>query len=373
MQRILPAMAVAGLFLFVADLQAAAQEATPTAATRNTGATITLPAQTKINLAMTSPVWAKSAAPGDAIYAQTVFPVALDGTMAIPPGTYVEGRIDGLKRPSLFSGRAEFQVHATKLIFANGYTVLFAEPTASAPGRAAPIADADLQLEVSPQSDVLLDNGTQFEMTLQTALPLDAKSIARAVRVAKPLTAARVPSATLCRPTPGTPGSPGTPDTVIPGSSGTPDTVIPGVNGMPPTVIPGIPATPDTVIPGTPGSPGTPGTSCPGPPIVLSSSGAHSGNFKLGTTALIAGKMLPKGSYRARWSGFGPQVQADIFRGDTEVLTAPARVTVLSGQRVKDAVKMRKNSGGMPEIETLQFSKENAALSFESSPAGNTQ
>ena len=375
-------MAVAGLvFCFAnsplacfANLPLAAQDAIPAQNAGDAAQTTTLPASTKINLAVTSPVWTHKAAAGDSIYAQTIFPVALNGKMAIPPGTYMEGRLDAVSRPSRFSGRAELRIHATKLIFANGYTVVFVDPaTASATENAlAPVAVADLQLTVSAESDVMMDNGTQFEITLQTQLPLDAKSVALAVRASKPLSAARVPSATLCRPTPGTPGTSGTPDTVIPGTSGTPDTVIPGVNGMPDTVIPGTPATPATVIPGTPGTAGTPGTTCPGPPIVMSSAGAqwdHTGKFKVNSAVLIAGQSLPKGSYTVSWTGMGPQVEASIVRSGAEVMKVPARVVLGANQNRRDVVTTHINPDGTASIQMLQFSKEQDGLAFDAGAA----
>ena len=49
--------------------------------------TIVLPAGTPVQLVLTAPLWAKSAKPGESIYAQTAFPVVLNNQMAIPAGT----------------------------------------------------------------------------------------------------------------------------------------------------------------------------------------------------------------------------------------------------------------------------------------------
>src|SRR2546421_12992133 len=84
---------------------------------------ITLPTGTKVAVALTGPLWSKTAHAGDGVYAVSVFPVAVAQHMAIPPGTYIEGRIDLIKRPTWIVPRAEFRMHFTKLIFANGYTV----------------------------------------------------------------------------------------------------------------------------------------------------------------------------------------------------------------------------------------------------------
>jgi len=73
---------------------------------------ITIPAGTKVALALTSPVWAKSVQLGDSIYAETAFPVTVANAMAIPPGTYVKGQIDIM---ALRSGHAEFRIQFTQI------------------------------------------------------------------------------------------------------------------------------------------------------------------------------------------------------------------------------------------------------------------
>ncbi|MBB5058709.1 hypothetical protein HDF16_003423 [Granulicella aggregans] len=226
--------------------------------------TTQLPTGTRIPLAVIRPVWSKSVKPGDPIYTQTTFPATVDDHVAIPSGTYVEGQIDSLTKPTRKQNHATFAIHFTKIIFANGYTALLSDSAAR----------ATLDIQASPANDLLLDNGAQIEMTLGSALTLDSAQVAAAIPASKPLQPGSFKSATLCRPTPGYPGSPGSPDTVIPGSPGTPSTTIPGANGSPDITIPGTPATPATVIPGSPGTPDTPGTFCPSPPLVLSSSAA---------------------------------------------------------------------------------------------------
>ena len=247
---------------------------------------ITLPIGTKIEVALIRPLWSKTAAPGEQIYAQTTFPVAVQNRIAISPGTFVLGTLERLTRPGRHANRAELRVLFTEIIFANGYVVTLPALGVSVPGSSAGAQPApqdsaasliDVSVQVTARNDLLLDNGAQIEVTLGAPLQLDARQTAAAAPLSRPPAPGQFKSATMCRPvpaTPGTPGTPGTPDTVIPGTPGTPDTVIPGGPGMPDTVIPGTPGTPDTVIPGTPGTPGTPGfsgVSCPAPPFVLSS------------------------------------------------------------------------------------------------------
>lgn len=242
-------------------------------------AALRLPAGTKVDLALVVPVWARKVRPGDPLYTQTNFPVVTGNSIAIPAGTWVQGRIEGITLPTRRQNRAELQVLFTRIIFADGYTIalpdLASESTSALAEKAPPPGSnataAKITIEASASNDLLLDNGAQIEMTLAAPLALDSGQVANAIPLTRAPEPGKFKSATLCRPTPGSPGTPGSPDTVIPGSPGTPSITIPGGPGMPDTTIPGTPATPDTVIPGSPGSPGTPGSACPAAPIVLSS------------------------------------------------------------------------------------------------------
>ena len=238
-------------------------------------ASVTIPAGTRIELVVTRPEWAQSAKDDDTVYAQTSFPTVAGGGMAIPAGTYVEGTIESVTRPTRKFDRAEIQVLFTKIIFANGYTVelpggaspMQAPAAVAAPGETPPGQGETLiaiTIQVTPANDLLLDNGAEVEMTLGAPLQLDAKQVAQSIPLSRTPQPGQLKSATLCRDIPGSPGTPGTPDTVIPGSPGTPDITIPGGPGMPDITIPGTPATPDTVIPGSPGTPGRPRIHLPG-------------------------------------------------------------------------------------------------------------
>jgi hypothetical protein len=217
--------------------------------------TLTLPAGTQLSLAVTTPVWAKTAKAGDPVYTQTNFPVTVGSNIAIPPGTYVQGSLQAVTPPTRKVKQAQLQIVLTKIIFSNGYTI-------EVPGAT---AVANVTVKATTANDLLMDNGAQFEITLAAPLALDRRQILSAIPLTRTLIPGQFKTATLCRNVAATQG---TPDTVIPGSAGTPSTVIPGGPGMPDTVIPGTPATPGTTIPGTPGSPGY---YCPAPPLVISS------------------------------------------------------------------------------------------------------
>jgi hypothetical protein len=323
--------------------------------------TITLPVGTKVTLALTSPIWAKTAKPGDAVYAVTAFPVVSSNSMAIPIGTYVLGEIDAVTKPSRRDARALFQMHFSKIIFSNGYTL----ELASAPLQA---ASATVHVEVTARNDVLLDNGAQFDMIVQTPLALEAKRITEAVRRTRPLPVGPAKSASVCRPIPATPG---TSDTVIPGtpgSAGTPDIVIPGAGGMPPTVIPGIPATPGTPPTIFPGSPGTPAIPCPAPGAVIpgpSGPQIHTQIFQVATELTASGTKLSPGSYQVKWLGTDAAVYVDLLRDGKAIVRAAAHIVALPENSNGDKVLTRTNADGSTSIASLEFAGEGFALIFD--------
>ena len=96
-----------------------ATEAPPT----RTPQTVVLPAGTHVLLVLKNAISSKTARQGDAVYLQTSFPVVQDGRVAIPAGTYVQGVIDSAKRSGRVKGRAEVQMHFTRLVYPNGYMV----------------------------------------------------------------------------------------------------------------------------------------------------------------------------------------------------------------------------------------------------------
>ena len=261
------------LFIFPAcSLAAPLQTAAALPSAANASASITLSAGTKVELLASRPVWTATAKAGDVFYAQTSFPVVVGMGIAIPAGTYVQGTIETVTRPTRRTNRAEIEVLFTKIIFVNGYVALLpGDPGAPAsPRSAAAETLIAITIQATTANNLLLDNGADVEMTLAAPLALDAQQVAEATPLSHAPNPGQMKSASQCTPTPGSMGTPGTPDTVIPGSPGTPSTTVPGGPGMPDITIPGTPATPDTIIPGSPGTPGYPGMPCPPKPLVIS-------------------------------------------------------------------------------------------------------
>ena len=109
--------------------------------------TLTVPAGQKLLMQLKSGVNTKTAKAGDGVYLETSFPVSIDNTMAIPPGTYVQGVIDNVKRSGRVKGRAEVLFHFTTLIFPNGYTV-------SVPGSVNDVPGADVGHVINKEGSV---------------------------------------------------------------------------------------------------------------------------------------------------------------------------------------------------------------------------
>jgi type IV secretion system protein VirB10 len=95
-----------------------------------------VPAGTKIPIQLRQAVSTKNAQPGDPVYAQTTFPIVVDGAIMIPAGTYVKGVVDASKRAGRIKGSAELQFHLTTLIYPNGYSVDLAAAIDQVPGSA---------------------------------------------------------------------------------------------------------------------------------------------------------------------------------------------------------------------------------------------
>jgi len=191
---------------------------------------VTIPAGTRIPLALAGPITSKSR-PGDPVRAVSGFPVTVGKQLAIPVGTYVEGVLDKVTK----GGRSgpSLRMHFTRLDYVNGYSVdvegANVQANARSPGQgstqtagmAAPsgsynsLAGQDLPSSPSIQAPashlgaaigigiaataagiaiplilihhgggsggVLFDSGWQFEMVLESPVSVDAASVAAAV------------------------------------------------------------------------------------------------------------------------------------------------------------------------------------------------
>src|ERR1039457_671906 len=114
------------------DLPAAAAAPKPTPpeqtvlATRPTAPpaphAFTFPAGTHILLSLTSSVSTKNSKEGDRVYLQTAVPVAQDGRIVIPRGSYVQGSVSKSKAAGRGSNKGELYILFDSLTLPNGVT-----------------------------------------------------------------------------------------------------------------------------------------------------------------------------------------------------------------------------------------------------------
>jgi len=217
--------------LLALSCAAAAQTAAPASGAQSASVELNIPAGTKVPVALKHAINTKTTHEGDAVYAETTFPVVVNGRVLIPPGTYVQGRISHIQRAGHIKGRAEVLMHFTTLIYPSGYTVMLPGAVENAPGvDKTSVKDQEGTIEGDSQTaekvgtvastagtgavigglsrggkgalvgagiggavgsaialltrgnDVKLDAGTTVEMVIQREVPLDASRIPAPVR-----------------------------------------------------------------------------------------------------------------------------------------------------------------------------------------------
>jgi hypothetical protein len=101
---------------------AAAPQDSPVSAT-TPGPKVEVPSGTRIPLVLHNGISTHSAKVGDPVYFETLFPIMIDGRVAIPAGSYVSGEVTETKRAGRVKGRAELMIKLNTLILTNGYMV----------------------------------------------------------------------------------------------------------------------------------------------------------------------------------------------------------------------------------------------------------
>lgn len=120
-----------------------------------------IPAGTKVPIVLKQTISTKNTREGDAVYAETTFPVVVNERIVIPAGTYVQGRISRIQRAGRVKGRAEVLMHFTTLIYPSGYTVMLPGALQSAPG-------AD-KASIKDQEGTVRQDGQTGEKTTKAA------------------------------------------------------------------------------------------------------------------------------------------------------------------------------------------------------------
>lgn len=209
-------------------------QSTP-AAPATTDRPLTISSGTRVPLVLKHAISTKGTREGDAVYAETTFPVVQDGRVLVPAGTYVQGRISHIQRAGHLKGRAEVLMHFTTLIYPSGYTVMLPGAVENAPGvDKSSVKDQEGTITQDSQAgqeagtiatsagtgaliggltsgakggligagvggavgtavalltrnnDVRLDIGTSIEMVIQREVPLDASRVPNVTSTATP-------------------------------------------------------------------------------------------------------------------------------------------------------------------------------------------
>jgi type IV secretion system protein VirB10 len=77
---------------------------------------------TTVPLSLINTISTKHSVVGDRVYLETAFPVAVNGKIVIPVGSYVAGTVSEIKRPGRIKGRGELFVRFDSLMLPNGVT-----------------------------------------------------------------------------------------------------------------------------------------------------------------------------------------------------------------------------------------------------------
>jgi hypothetical protein len=126
-------LAATNATLFIAITSFAQQPSTPPpdppdnsqSANNNNYSPIAVPAGTRIALVLTQPVQTRYLRRGDDIYAQIVSPVTAGNEVVIPPGTFVQGKLDKVER---HGQRGIIHLQSMSITFPDGYVAPIAGP-----------------------------------------------------------------------------------------------------------------------------------------------------------------------------------------------------------------------------------------------------
>ena len=85
-----------------------------------------VPKGTHVLLRMMNSISTRTAIEGNQVYLQTATPVAVNGQILIPAGTYVQGSVSHARRSGRVKGRAELGVRLETMTFPGGKTLKIA-------------------------------------------------------------------------------------------------------------------------------------------------------------------------------------------------------------------------------------------------------
>jgi len=145
------------------DAAPAAESAPQPAPSKTMPARVRIPSGTVLPLVLHNGISTRSAKVGDPVYFETLFPVMIEGRVAIPAGSYVSGEVTDSKRPGRVKGRGELMIKLNTLILPNAYMVnLNAVPSDAGTGGNETVDDEG---KIIADSDKATDIGTIAKTT----------------------------------------------------------------------------------------------------------------------------------------------------------------------------------------------------------------
>jgi hypothetical protein len=107
-----------------------------------------IPAGSHVLLKMVNSISTRTAKAGDQVYLQTASPIAADGRILVPVGTYVQGTVAESKRSGRVKGRAEIALHLETLTLASGQAFKIAPHLDSVdPGEAGQLGESGQKVD----------------------------------------------------------------------------------------------------------------------------------------------------------------------------------------------------------------------------------
>lgn len=122
-----------------------------------------IPAGTHVLLKMVGSVSTRTAKAGDQVYLQTASPIAANGQILVPVGTYVQGTVAEAKRSGRVKGRAEIALHLDTLTFSSGKAVKI-EPHVDS------VESGEIGQKVEGNEGIVKQAGTKLQDTGQIAI-----------------------------------------------------------------------------------------------------------------------------------------------------------------------------------------------------------
>jgi hypothetical protein len=112
------------------------KSASPLVAQAATPSAVTIPVGTRVLMVLKSPLHTTSGTAGSGIYLETLYPVIQGNKVVIPAHTFVEGTVEGSRRPGHLRRTSEFRFRFTNLVFANNHVAPIQGVLGSIPGAA---------------------------------------------------------------------------------------------------------------------------------------------------------------------------------------------------------------------------------------------